>query len=47
MLLVMQPCKPRSLPETLRLTFSWRKGMPHSWRQWLQSLAYWNAELEE
>jgi 5-methylcytosine-specific restriction endonuclease McrA len=47
MTLIVLPTKPRSLPETMRLTFAWRKGMPLSWRQWLQSIAYWNAELED
>jgi 5-methylcytosine-specific restriction endonuclease McrA len=45
--LIVAPTKPKSLPETLRLTFTWKKGMPLPWKQWLQSIAYWNAELED
>lgn len=39
------PVKPDYLP--LRLTFLMRKDVPESWKQWLQSYSYWNAELEQ
>lgn len=47
MRLVHTPVRPKSLPDVVRLTFTWRKGMPEPWKQWLQSLAYWNTELED
>jgi len=40
------PTKPKSLPETLRLTFLFDRNAPLSWRQFAQSYAYWNAELD-
>lgn len=45
--LVQSPVRPKSLPDTVRLTFSWRKGMPEPWKAWLQSVAYWNTELQD
>ena len=45
--LVQAPAKPKSLPDVVRLTFTWRKGMPEPWKQWLQSVAYWNTELQD
>lgn len=39
--------RPKSLPDVIRLTFRWQKGMPDLWKQWLYSVAYWNAELED
>ena len=41
------PVKPKRLPETFRVTFTFRKGMPESWRSFLRSYSYWNGELEE
>ena len=41
------PVKPKRLPETFRVTFTFRKGMPESWRSFLRSHSYWNGELEE
>jgi 5-methylcytosine-specific restriction endonuclease McrA len=46
MRLEMTPVRPKSLPGTMRLTFTWRTDMPAPWRQWLQSFAYWSAELD-
>lgn len=46
MVLLSQPVKPKKLPDTVRLTFTYRKGMPESWANWLRSTAYWNTELE-
>ena len=47
MKLAQTPVKPKSLPDTIRLTFTWQKGMPEPWRNWLASVAYWNTELED
>lgn len=41
----MAPVKPKSLPDSVRLTFLYRKNIPESWKQWLQSYHYWNDEL--
>ena len=41
------PVKPKKLPNVFFLTFSAKKNMPDQWSQWLQSVAYWHAELEE
>jgi len=41
------PVKPRKLPETFRITLTFRKGMPESWRAFLRDYSYWNSELEE
>ncbi|MBI3180684.1 MAG: HNH endonuclease [Myxococcales bacterium] len=46
MRLIGQPGMPKPLPGSLRLTFAWHEGMPTGWKQWLRSVAYWNAELE-
>jgi 5-methylcytosine-specific restriction endonuclease McrA len=40
------PTRPKKLPDHLRVTVSWRKGDPASWKEWLTSYGYWNAELE-
>lgn len=40
------PEKPKSLPETLRLTFITKKNVPDSWKQYLTSVMYWQGELE-
>ncbi len=47
MKLLSIPVKPRRLPEGVRLTFIYEKGMPASWRTWLRDVAYWHGELEE
>ena len=41
------PVKPKKLPDAIRLTFTFRKGMPETWKTWLRSYAYWNGELDE
>lgn len=46
MKLLSVPVRPKKLDETFRLTFSWKPGMPDTWKQWLNSVAYWNTELE-
>lgn len=45
MTLLSVPVKPKKLPDSLKLTFTWQKGMPESWRSWLRSVSYWNGEL--
>ena len=47
MRLLSAPVKPKKLPDTLRLTFTYRKDMPESWRTWLRDVAYWNSELDQ
>ena len=47
MSLARTPARPASLPNVVRLTLTWEKGMPEAWKQWLRSVAYWNAELED
>ena len=39
------PVKPKSLPETLRLTFT-RSQTPKAWGQYLQSVVYMHGELD-
>jgi 5-methylcytosine-specific restriction endonuclease McrA len=46
MRLLSVPVKPKKLPDTMRLTFTFQKGMPASWANWLRSVSYWNGELE-
>ena len=41
------PVRPTWLPETLRLTFTWDKGMPEAWKNWLRDLTYWHGSLDE
>ena len=40
------PCRPKKLADVLRVTITFQKGMPHSWKQWLRDFSYWNGELE-
>lgn len=47
MRLLTRPVKPARLPEIYRLTFTYQKGMPEVWKQWLRSVSYWNEELKE
>jgi 5-methylcytosine-specific restriction endonuclease McrA len=46
MALVATPVRPHTLPQSMRFTFTYRKGMPQEWRNWLRDLAYWHGELE-
>lgn len=46
MRLLTKPVRPKKLPDALRMTFTWEKGMPESWKSWLRDYAYWNTELE-
>jgi len=41
------PVKPKKLPDTLRLTFVYERGMPLSWKKFLRDVTYWHGELEE
>lgn len=47
MKMLSTPVKPKKLPDTVRVTFTYRNGMPESWRNWLRSVEYWNGELEQ
>jgi 5-methylcytosine-specific restriction endonuclease McrA len=47
MKLLSVPVKPAKLPQTLRMTFVFQKGMPETWRSWLRDVTYWHGELEE
>lgn len=40
------PVKPKSLPDTMRLTFLFDKNAPPSWRQFARDYQYWQGELE-
>jgi 5-methylcytosine-specific restriction endonuclease McrA len=40
------PSRPKKLPDALRFTITFQKGMPHSWKSWLRDFSYWNGELE-
>lgn len=40
------PVKPKSLPDTMRLTFLFEKNVPPSWRQFARDFHYWQDELE-
>ena len=40
------PRRPKKLPDSLRMTFTFEKGMPTSWRSWLRDFSYWNGELD-
>jgi 5-methylcytosine-specific restriction endonuclease McrA len=46
MALRVRPARPKKLPDALRLTFTWRKGDPPSWRGWLRDAIYWGGELD-
>lgn len=46
MKLLSRPVKPKKLPD-IRITVTWKKGDPLTWKNWLQSYQYWNTELEE
>jgi 5-methylcytosine-specific restriction endonuclease McrA len=41
------PVRPTWLPDTLRLTFTWDKGMPEAWKNWLRDLTYWHGSLDQ
>ena len=47
MKLKVVPVKPTRLPDTLRLTFAFQKGMPTTWANWLRDMTYWHGSLEE
>jgi 5-methylcytosine-specific restriction endonuclease McrA len=47
MRLQSSPVKPAKLPEALRLTFAFQRGMPERWGAWLRDVTYWHGSLEE
>ena len=40
-----RPVRPKKLPD-MRITLSWKKDMPESWRAFIRDFHYWNGELE-
>jgi 5-methylcytosine-specific restriction endonuclease McrA len=47
MRLLSKPVKPKHLPNTVRLTFTWQKGMPDQWKNWIYDVKYWHSEIEQ
>jgi 5-methylcytosine-specific restriction endonuclease McrA len=47
MKLLCLPVKPKTLPESMRVTFVYQKGMPPTWKSWLRDVTYWHGALEE
>lgn len=47
MALLSTPVKPKKLSDQFRLTITWRKNDPPSWKDLLSSYQYWDSELEE
>jgi len=47
MRLLSTPVRPKKMPGTLRITLTWRPGMPDQWRTWLRDVMYWHGEMEE
>ncbi len=41
------PVKPKKLPDSVRLTFMFQKGMPASWSNWLRDMTYWHGSLDQ
>lgn len=47
MRLAVAPFKPEKVSDVLRLSFTWEKGQPLSWKNWLRDATYWHGELEQ
>ena len=47
MKLTTAPVKPKKLPDTLRFTITFEKGMPLTWKSWLRDMTYWHGSLDE
>lgn len=47
MMLRSTPARPTKLPDGIRFTITYRKGMPESWAGFLRDVAYWNTALDE
>jgi 5-methylcytosine-specific restriction endonuclease McrA len=45
--LLAKPAKPTSLPDSYKLTFTYRKGDPPGWKKYMRDISYWHGELEE
>lgn len=43
--LLSHPVKPKTLPDTMRLTFLFHKDIPQSWKQFIRDYQYWQGEL--
>lgn len=46
MRLLSKPVKPKKLPDAADFDMVYQPGMPESWKDYLRSEVYWNAELE-
>jgi 5-methylcytosine-specific restriction endonuclease McrA len=44
--LLSTPVRPRSLPESVQITFKSEKDVPRAWIAYLRDLRYWHEELE-
>ena len=47
MKLKVAPVKPTKVPDSIRFTFTWDKGMPETWKSWLRDMTYWHGALDE
>lgn len=47
MRLLSVPVKPKKLSDSVKLTFTFQKGMPASWSNWLRDMTYWHGSLDE
>jgi hypothetical protein len=47
MKLLSQPKHPKSLPGMGRARLAWHEGMPSTWKDYLQTVRYWHATLED
>lgn len=43
--LMVEPVKPRSLPDFWKVCITYDKSMPTTWRQYLTDMSYWYGEL--
>lgn len=44
MRLLVEPIRPKSLPSTMKMTFTWLNGMPDEWRVYLGASLHWQAD---
>lgn len=47
MRLLSKPRRPKSLPGMGRAQLAWHAGMPSTWKDYLQTVRYWHATLED
>lgn len=46
MRLLVQPIRPKKLPNVFGFGMEYKPNMPNSWKNWLRDAAYWKTELE-